>query len=80
VTELSEQDQRLCDEAPASYADEGSGGPAIDFTNRNTTFMTWNLLHTARWLKDAGGFPAHGNQRELWNAGCRFDAPNPEHR
>ncbi len=25
------------------------------FTNRNTTFMTWNLLHLARMLKDAGG-------------------------
>ena len=63
-----------------SYADEGSGGPENDFTNRNTTFMTWNLLHTARWLKDAGGFPVHGNQRPLWDAGCRFDAPNPEYR
>ncbi len=63
-----------------SYADEGSGGPENDFTNRNTTFMTWNLLHTARWLKDAGGFPVHGTQRSQWDAGCRFDAPNPEHR
>jgi multimeric flavodoxin WrbA len=63
-----------------SYADEGSGGPENDFTNRNTTFMTWNLLHLARLLKDAGGVPAHGNQRSLWDAGCRFDAPNPEHR
>ncbi len=63
-----------------SYADEDSGGPDNDFTNRNTTFMTWNLLHTARWLKDAGGFPAHGNQRTLWDAGCRSDAPNPEYR
>jgi multimeric flavodoxin WrbA len=63
-----------------SYLDEGSGGPENDFTNRNTTFMTWNLLHTARLLKDAGGFPAHGNQRSAWDAGCRFDFPNPEHR
>ena len=63
-----------------SYLDEGSGGPENDFTNRNTTFMTWNLLHAARLLKDAGGFPAHGNQRSLWDAGCRFDFPNPEHR
>jgi len=63
-----------------SYLDEGSGGPENDFTNRNTTFMTWNLLHMARMLKDAGGIPAHGNQRTGWDAGCRFDAPNPEHR
>jgi multimeric flavodoxin WrbA len=63
-----------------SYLDPGSGGPENDFTNRNTTFMTWNLLHTARLLKDAGGFPAHGNQRASWDAGCRFDFPNPEYR
>jgi len=23
---------------------------------------------------------AHGNQRSEWDAGCRFDYPNPEHR
>ncbi len=63
-----------------SYRDEGSGGPENDFTNRNTTFMTWNLMHLARLLKDAGGMPAHGNQRADWDAGCRFDFPNPEYR
>lgn len=63
-----------------SYLDAGSGGPENEFTNRNTTFMTWNLLHLARMIKDAGGIPAHGNQRSLWEAGCRFDHPNPEHR
>lgn len=63
-----------------SYLDEGSGGPESDFTNRNTTFMTWNLMHLARMLKDAGGVPAHGNQRSLWEAGCRWDFENPEHR
>jgi multimeric flavodoxin WrbA len=63
-----------------SYLDPGSGGPENDFTNRNTTFMAWNLLHMARLLVDAGGVPAHGNQRAAWDAGCRFDFPNPEHR
>ena len=63
-----------------SYLDENSGGPENDFTNRNTTFMTWNLLHLARLLKDAGGVPAHGNQRSEWDAGCRFDFPNPDYR
>jgi multimeric flavodoxin WrbA len=63
-----------------SYLDEGSGGPENDFTNRNTTFMTWNLMHLARMLKEAGGIPAHGNQRAGWDAGCRFDFPNPEYR
>ncbi len=63
-----------------SYLDPGSGGPENDFTNRNTTFMTWNLLHLARMIKDAGGIPAHGNQRSDWDAGCRFDFDNPDYR
>ncbi len=63
-----------------SYLDPGSGGPESDFTNRNTTFMTWNLMHLARMIKDAGGIPAHGNQRSKWDAGCRFDYANPDHR
>ena len=63
-----------------SYLDPGSGGPENDFTNRNTTFMTWNLLHIARLLKDAGGIPAHGNQRSAWDARCRFDYTNPDYR
>ena len=63
-----------------SYLDPGSGGPENEFTNRNTTFMTWNLLHLARMIKGAGGIPAHGNQRSAWDAGCRADFPNPEHR
>ncbi|MEV0250825.1 flavodoxin family protein [Nocardia sp. NPDC050712] len=63
-----------------SYLDPGSGGPDNDFTNRNTTFMTWNLLHLARMLKDNGGIPAYGNQRSAWDAGSRFDFENPEYR
>jgi multimeric flavodoxin WrbA len=63
-----------------SYLDDGSGGPDNDFTNRNTTFAAWNLMHLARMLKDAGGIPAHGNQPKEWEAGCHFDLPNPEHR
>ncbi len=63
-----------------SYRDADSGGPENDFTNRNTTFMTWNLLHLAHLLKEYGGIPAHGNQRSEWEAGCRFDFPNPDYR
>jgi multimeric flavodoxin WrbA len=63
-----------------SYLDAGSGGPDNQFTNRNCTFMTWNLLHLARMLKDGGGIPAYGNQRAAWDAGCRYDYENPEHR
>ena len=60
-----------------SYMDPGSGGPENDFTNRNTTFMTWNLLHSARMIKDVGGWPVHGNQRASWDAGCRLTSPTP---
>ena len=63
-----------------SYLDPGSGGPENDFTNRNTTFMTWNLMHLAKMLKDAGGIPAYGNLRSEWDAGTRFDYENPEYR
>lgn len=63
-----------------SYLDPGSGGPENDFTNRNTTFMTWNLMHMAAMIDAAGGIPAHGNQRPLWDRGERFDFVNPEYR
>jgi multimeric flavodoxin WrbA len=63
-----------------SYLDPGSGGPENDFTNRNTTFMTWNVMHLAKMLRNAGGIPAHGNQRAAWDAGARFDFANPEYR
>jgi multimeric flavodoxin WrbA len=63
-----------------SYLDPGSGGPESDFTRRNTTFMSWNLMHMARMIRDAGGIPAHGNQRSLWDAGCGPGQENPEHR
>ena len=63
-----------------SYLDVNSGGPENDFTQRNTTFMTWNLLHLSRLLKDHKGIPPHGNQRSKWTGGCRFDHPNPEYR
>lgn len=68
----------------ASYGDKLDDGTIVGvdnvFTNRNTTFMTWNLMHMARLLKDNGGIPAHGNQRSEWDAGQRFDFENPEYR
>ncbi len=63
-----------------SYLDKDSGGPENDFTNRNTAFMTWNLLHLAALLKAQGGIPAYGNQRSKWDAGCRPDFINPDYR
>lgn len=66
----------------ASYGDKQEDGTLAgidnDFTNRNTTFMTWNLMHLAQMLKDAGGIPAYGNQRKEWDAGTRFDFESPQ--
>jgi hypothetical protein len=71
---------KRCIERLPSYLDPGSGGPENDFTNRNSTFMTWNLMHLARLLKSPGDFPAQGNQRSAWDIGQRFDWENPEYR
>lgn len=54
-----------------SYGDdiEGSDVPAgfgNDFTNRNTAFMAWNLMHMAKLLKDSGGLPDKGNKVSEW--------------
>ena len=62
-----------------SYGEDGTGLDN-DFTNRNVTFMTWNLMHIAHLLKQNGGVPAYGNQRKEWDAGTRFDFENPEYR
>ena len=62
-----------------SYADPMSGGPENAWTSRNTTFMTWNILHFARILKDAGGVPAYGNSTYDWDLSMP-DHPNPEYR
>ena len=71
-----------------SYGDTEWNGEKIDppvgknseFTNRNTTFMTYNLLHLAKMLKDQGGYPAYGNSRKEWDDGTRWNFENPEYR
>ena len=63
-----------------SYLDKESGGPENDCTNRNITFMTYNLLHMARLLKDNGGIPAYGNLPDTWEKGERFGFINPNHK
>ncbi len=68
---------------PSYGDDDGEGGRvgfANDFTQRNTTIMTWNLMHLARLLRDADGYPNEGNDRTAWKAGARFDFENPEYR
>jgi len=63
-----------------SYLDKGSGGPESDFTNKNVTFMTYNLLHTAKMLTSQGGVPAEGNIPQKWQSGDHFGFHNPEYR
>ena len=41
--------------------DGGHAGFDNAFTRRNLTFMTFNLMHMARMLNEAGGIPAYGN-------------------
>lgn len=53
-----------------SYRDPDSGGPENEFTQRNTTFMTWNLLHMARMIKDVGGNPCP--RKSALGVGCRL--------
>ena len=56
-----------------------AGGERNAWTTRNTVFMTWNLLHLARLLKDAGGIPAYGNDTRQWDLSDPAH-PNPEYR
>ncbi len=48
-----------------------------DFTNRNTTFMTYNLLHLAAALKKQGGYPNYGNSVKQWNDGEQWKFEKP---
>jgi len=71
-----------------SYGDTEWDGEKIDppagfendFTNRNTTFMAWNLMHTARMLKDSGGIPAVGNTTDDWQHVTNAKRENPEYK
>lgn len=71
-----------------SYGDTEWQGKKIDppvgfnseFTSRNTTFMTYNLLHLASMLKSNNGYPNYGNSRTAWDDGTRWEFENPEYR
>lgn len=53
-----------------SYGDDGAGFDN-DFTQRNTTIMSWNLMHLASMLKRSG-IANTGNDRRAWKDGERF--------
>ncbi|MFN0154090.1 MAG: flavodoxin family protein [Gaiella sp.] len=61
-----------------SYLDDNRGAQN-HWTTRNAVFAAWNMLHTARRIKDAGGIPAHGNVTTNWDL-SKADHPNPEYR
>ncbi len=71
-----------------SYGDTEWDGQKIDppvgfdneFTNRNTTFMAWNLMHTARMLKDNDGITAVGNTVKDWQHVTNATSDNPEYK
>ena len=63
-----------------SYLDKEADALNNDFTNRNTTFMSYNLMHLAKMLKDNDGYPAYGNSRKDWDSGKRWAFQNPEYR
>ncbi len=68
-----------------SYGDTEYEGKKIDppkgydsdFTNKGTTFMTYNLLHLAAILKSKGGYPAYGNSSDDWKNGERWNFKKP---
>lgn len=60
-----------------SYLDEGSDARNSNFTNKNTTFMTYNLLHLAKMLKANNGYSNYGNDRSAWKDGERWKFQKP---
>jgi multimeric flavodoxin WrbA len=70
-----------------SYGDTEWNGKKIDppmgfdndFTNRNATFMAWNLMHMARLLKNNDGIPAVGNTTKDWQHVTNAKSDNPEY-
>jgi multimeric flavodoxin WrbA len=65
-----------------SYGDPRDGGTPVgfdnDFTRRNATIMSWNLMHTADLLRRSGGLPSYGNDRNALQDGQRFGYAEPE--
>lgn len=64
-----------------SFGDEPDeqGAPRVGFDNeftlRNVSLMTWNLLHLAAILKQRGGIPAFGTGMQQWADGERYGTP-----
>ena len=69
-----------------SYGDTSYQGEKIhppmgfdsDFTNKNTTITTYNLLHLAKLLQSNGKYPSYGNSSEDWKTGSRWEFKPPQ--
>jgi multimeric flavodoxin WrbA len=65
-----------------SYGDDKDDGSKVgfdnDFTKRNMTIMSWNLMHIAQMLR--GGIPNDGNDRRTLKDGIDVNHDNPEYR
>jgi multimeric flavodoxin WrbA len=65
-----------------SYGDDKDDGTKVgfdnDFTKRNMTIMSWNLMHIAQMLR--GGIPNDGNNRRTLKDGIDVNHSNPEYR
>lgn len=65
-----------------SYGDPRDGQEPVGFdsafTRHNATIMSWNLMHTADLLRQAGGLPNYGNDRNALQEGEVFGYIKPE--
>jgi len=60
-----------------SYLEKGSNAAESEFTNKNTTFMSYNLMHLAKILKENRGYSSYGNNRKAWGDGERWKFKKP---
>jgi multimeric flavodoxin WrbA len=67
-------------QADAGCVGGESEGPGSDVAICKTAFMTWNLMHMARMLRETGGIPSHGNQPSARDGGCGAGFSSPGHR
>lgn len=51
-----------------------------EFTNRNLTFLIYNVLHLVQLLKKEGAYDNYGNSAEDWEDGRHWSFENPEYR
>lgn len=61
-----------------SYLDKEANAQENSSTNQNTTFLTYNLMHLAKMLKQNNGYPGYGNSSKAWEEGERWKFKKPK--